>query len=135
MEVDDREVRRPHDLRDLRDAQLVRVAAGRERDPGRLDPFGTLLGDALLVDLLARDPVRKPPQLGGPLAERADDSLADREVVVDEVALRVPGVGKQHLVGVRDLDGAPADLQLDERRGHAMTLLAADRRTAQLHFV
>ena len=86
---------------------------------------GPLLGDALLVDLLARDPVREAPQLGRPLAERADDPVADREVVVDEVALRVPGVGEQHLVGVRDLDGALADLELDERRGHGPTLLTA----------
>ena len=125
MEVDDGEVRRPDDLRDLGDAQLVRVPAGGERDAGRLDPLGTLLGNALLVDLLARDPVRKPPQLGRALAERPDDPVADRQVVVDEVALRVAGVGEQHLVGVRDLDGALSDLQLDEGRGHLVTLLAA----------
>ena len=126
MEVDDREVRRPDDLRHLRDAELVRVAAGREGDAGRLDPVRALLGDALLVDLLARDPVREPPQLGGTLPERADDSVADCQVVVDEIALRVAGVGEQHLVRVRDLDGALSDLQLDERRRHAGTLLIAE---------
>ena len=104
MEVDHREVRPPDDLRDLGHAELVGVPSGGERDARDLDPLGPLLGHALLVDLLARDPVREAPELRRPLAQRADDPVADREVVVDEVALRVPGVGEQHLVGVRHLD-------------------------------
>ena len=118
MEVDHREVRPPDDLRDLGDAQLVGVPSRGEGDPRHLDPLGPLLRHALLVDLLARDPVREAPQLRRPLAQGADDPLADGEVVVDEVALRVPGVGEEHLVGVRDLDEARADLELDEGRGH-----------------
>ena len=84
--------------------------------------LGPLLGHALLVDLLARDPVREAAELGRSLAERADDAVADGEVVVDEVALRVPRVREQHLVRVRDLDDPRADLELDERRCHGMTL-------------
>ena len=99
MEVDHGEVRRPDDLRELGHAELVGMPAGRERDARRLDPLGALLGNALLVDLLALDPVGEAPELRRPLAQRADDPLADGEVVVDEVALRVPRVGEEHLVG------------------------------------
>ncbi len=67
-------------------------------------------------------PVREAPQLRRTLAQRPDDPVADREVVVDEVALRVPGVGKQHLVRVGDLDRTVADLELDEGRRHPVTL-------------
>ena len=104
MEVDDREVRGPGDLRDLGDAELVGVPAGRERDARRLDPLGPLLGHALLVDHLALDAVREAAQLRRPLVERAHDPLADREVVVDEVALRLLPRRKEHLVRVRHLD-------------------------------
>ena len=111
------------DLRELGHAELVGVPAGRERDARRLDPLGPLLGHALLVDLLALDPVGEAAQLRRPLAQRTHDPLADGEVVVDEVALRVPRLGEQHLVGVRDLDEPLPDLDLDERRGHGVTLL------------
>ena len=94
MEVDHREVRRPDDLRELGHAELVGVSAGGEGDARGLDPLGPLLGHALLVDLLALDPVREAAQLGRPLAQRPHDPVADRDVVVDEVALRMPGAGK-----------------------------------------
>ena len=58
------------------------------------------------------------------LAQRPDDPVPDRDVVVDEVALRVPGVRKEDLVWVRDLHGARPDLELHERRRHGGTLLA-----------
>ena len=104
MEVDDGEVRRPGDLRDLGHAELVGVPPGRERDARRLDPLGPLLGHALLVDHLALDAVREAAQLRRPLVERAHDPLADREVVLDEVALRLLPRRKEHLVRVRHLD-------------------------------
>ena len=118
VEVDDREVRRPRDLRDLGDAELVRVPAGRERHAGRLDPLGPLLRHALLVDHLALDAVREAAQLGRPLVERADDPLADGEVVVDEVALRLLPRRKEHLVRIRHLHDPAADLELHERGRH-----------------
>ena len=89
VEVDDGEVRRPGDLRDLGHAELVGVPAGRERDARRLDPLGPLLGHPLLVDHLALDPVREAAQLRRALVERADDAVADREVVLDEIELRL----------------------------------------------
>jgi hypothetical protein len=127
VEVDHGEIRAPHDLRELGDAELVGVPAGREGDAGDLDPLGPLLRHPLLVDLLAPDPVGEPAELRRSLAQRADDALADGDVVVDEVPLRVPGVREEDLVGVRDLDDAPADLELDERRGHPVTLVGRHR--------
>ena len=67
VEVDDGEVRRPRDLRDLGHAQLVGVSPRRERDARHLDPVRPLLGHALLVDLLALDAVREAAQLRRPL--------------------------------------------------------------------
>ena len=101
VEVDHGEVRGPDDLRELGHAELVGVPPRGEGDAGGLDPVGPLLGHALLVDLLALDPVREAAELRRPLVQRAHDPLADREVVVDEVALRLPGCREQHLVGVR----------------------------------
>ena len=122
VEVDHGEVRGPRDLRQLGHAELVGVTPRGERDARRLDPLRALLGHALLVDLLALDPVGEAAQLRRSLAQRAHDPLADREVVADEVALRVPRRREQHLVGVRDLDDTLPDLDLDERRGHALTV-------------
>jgi hypothetical protein len=118
MEVDHGEVCGPGDLGDLGHAELVRVPPGRERDPGSLDPVRPLLGHALLVDHLALDPVREPAQLGRTLVERAHDPVADGEVVVDQVTLRLLAGRKEHLVRVRDLHDPRPDLDLNERRRH-----------------
>ena len=90
------------------------MPAGRKRDASGLDPLRPFLGHSLLVDHLALDPVRKAAQLRRPLVERAHDPLPDREVVLDQVSLRLLPRRKEHLVGVRHLDGAAADVELDE---------------------
>jgi len=117
-ELERREVRRPGDMRDLGHAQLVRMAAARERHARRLDPVGAALGDALLPDHLAADAFRLPLQLARPLVQRVDDAVADGEEIVHQVELRLASRRKVHLVRVRDLDDASADVELDERRGH-----------------
>jgi hypothetical protein len=99
VEVDHREVRPPHDLRQLGHAELVGMPARRKRDPRDLDPVGPFLRHPLLIDLLALDPVREAAELRRPLAERADDPVADGEVVVDEVALGWPASAKSTLSG------------------------------------
>ncbi len=119
VEVDDGEVRRPDHLRELGDAELVRVPPGREGHPGGLDPFGPLLGNALLVDRLAGDAVGEAAKLRRALVQRAHDPLADRDVVLREVALRLPRLREEHLVGVRQLDEPLPHLELDERARHA----------------
>ena len=116
MEVDRREIGGPRDLRELGDAELVGGAARREGDGRGLDPVGPLLRHALLVDRLALGAVRVPLQLRRPLVERPHDALADGEVVVHEVELRLAARGEEDLVRIRHLDGARPDLELDERR-------------------
>ena len=117
-ELERREIRRPDDVRELGDAQLVGVAAARERDARRLDPVRPLLRNALLPDHLAADAFRLPLQLAGPLAQRVDDPVADRDEVLDEVELRLAARRKVDLVGVRHLDDAAADVELHEWRRH-----------------
>ena len=78
-------------------------------------------GDALLVDRLVLGAVRVALQLRRPLEERADDAVADRDVVLDVVELRQAGGAEIDLVRVRDLDRASPDLELDEWRGHSGT--------------
>ena len=118
MEVDDGQVRRPRDLGDLGHAELVGVPAGRKRDCRDLDPVGPLRRHPLLVDHLALDPVREAAQLRRPLVERAHDPFADREVVLDEIHLRLLPRREEHLVRVRHLDDPLPHLELDERRRH-----------------
>ena len=114
-----REIGRPGDLRELGDAELVGGAAGGEGDGRGLDPVGPVLRHALLVDRLALGAVRVPLQLRRALVEHPHDALADREVVLDEVELRLAARAEEDLVRIRHLDGALPDLELDERRfGH-----------------
>src|SRR5262249_44117008 len=98
------------------------MAAGRERDSCGLDPLGPLFGHALLVDRLARHAGGKAAELCGALEERSHDALADRDVVLGEVALRLARLREENLVRIRELDGALADLELDERARHGGTL-------------
>ena len=118
VEVDDGEVRRPDHLCELGHAELVRMSSRRERDARRLDPLGSLLGHALLVDRLPGDAVGEAAQLRRALVQRADDALRHRDVVLGEVPLRLLRLGEEHLVGVRQLDDPLPHLELDERARH-----------------
>ena len=119
VEVDRCQIGRPRDLRDLGHAELVRVPAGRERDARGLDPLGTLLRHALLVDRLALGAVGMPLQLCRPLVQRADDPLGHGDVVLDVVELGRLQLPVEDLVRIGHLDRPAADLQLHERRRHA----------------
>ena len=119
VEVDRREIGGPRDLRELGDAELVGGAARGEGDGRGLDPVGPVLRHALLVDRLALGAVRVPLQLRRALVEHPHDALADGEVVLDEVELRLAARAEEDLVRIRHLDGARPDLELDEGRfGH-----------------
>ena len=118
MEVDDGEVRGPGDLGQLGHAELVGMPAGREGDARDLDPVRPLLGHALLVDHLALDAVGEAAKLCRPFAQRPHDPLADRQVVADEIELRLAAGRKEHLVRVRHLDDPLPHLELDEGRRH-----------------
>src|SRR5262249_60522644 len=85
--------------------------------PGR-DPLGR---DPLLVEHLAADALGEALQRGRALAKRAHDALADRDIIVDYVALGEAPLRKAHLVGAGDPDGAPGDVQFQRIR-HAPNL-------------
>ena len=106
VELDRRHLHRPHDRGELGDAQLVGRAPGREADLGRLDPVRRALGQPLLVDLLAVDALGIAVQHARPLAQRADDAVPDRQVVVDEVELGLAARREVHPVGIADAHGA-----------------------------
>ncbi len=56
-----------------------------------------------------------------PAAHRAHQRLGEAEVVVDEVELRLAVLGEEHLVGVRDEELVPVDLEgLLVGRGHGV---------------
>jgi peptide-methionine (R)-S-oxide reductase len=74
------------------------------------------------VDRLPLDALGEPYEHAGTLAEGPDDALAHGEVVLDDVELRLPDVGKVGTVRVRDTHHPVIDLDLGERRGHASTL-------------
>src|SRR5581483_7347813 len=113
------------DVRDLGHAELVRMASRREGDTRGLDPLGSLLRHALLVDRLALGAVRMPLQLCRPLVQRTDDPVADGDVVLDEVELRLAARAEEDLLRVRHAHGALADLQLDGFRGHGRSIPAS----------
>ena len=94
-------------------ADLVRVPSARELDPGGGNPFGEVLGGPLLEERLAVDAVGIALQRGGPVAHSTGDAVGDGQVVPRHVQLGVAGLGKVHLVRIREPHGPPADLQLD----------------------
>jgi hypothetical protein len=110
VQVDAAEVRDPSKGRRLRhDGEIGRPPAAREEDVDRLEPVRMRVRNTLLVEEEAVDPVGVAEHLHGPPADVREDAVRDLEVVVDEVALRQPRLGKVDLVEVRELDIAPAD--------------------------
>src|SRR5262249_1636477 len=70
------------------------------------------------------EPFRKALQRRWSIAERAHDAVADRTVVVEDVALREAATRKVDLVGAGQPHRAPGDLHLHRgsRLGHVRTL-------------
>ena len=129
VELDGRHLHGPDDVGQLGDAQLVgRAVVARERHPHRLQPRRRPVRHPLLVHLLAGHALGEPVHHARPLAQRVDDPVAHRQVVVDQVELGLAAGREVHPVGVGDPHVALADLDLDRGRGrlgcHAPTLRA-----------
>jgi hypothetical protein len=92
---------------------------------------GAPVRDPLLVDLLAGQPLGEPVQHARPLAQRPDDAVADREVVVRQVEFGPPVLREIHPVGVAEPDRPLTDSELDRGcrclRGHHRTLSGMPR--------
>src|SRR5207244_980641 len=97
-------------------------AARRKTDLDRLDPIGRALRQALLVDLLAVDPVRVPMQHARSVAQGPHDSVANSDVVLREIQLRLATGREIDTVGVADAHDMCPDLDLHAWRRHAFTL-------------
>ena len=107
MDVDAAEVRGEEQRRGVVADQVAdRLAAAPGGDGLRLDPVRGVLGQVLLVEGLAADPVGIAQQVRGPLPEVGQQVLRDAVVVADQVALGVAEVGPEDLVQVREPDRA-----------------------------
>jgi len=110
VEVDHAEVDGPHEVGGVGRRQLARRAAGGERDDGGLEPLRRGVGHALLEERLSVGPVDVALEHRGPLAQVDQRRLGHDEVVLDEVALRVPGLREEQLAGIRQSHLMPGDL-------------------------
>ncbi len=100
--VDHAEVDPPHEVGGVGDDELAGGAPGGELHDRGLQPLGGVVGDALLKEGLARDPVDPPLHHGGPLAEVHEHGLGALDVVGDQVELGEAGLGEVELGGARD---------------------------------
>ncbi len=80
------------------------------RDPA--DPVGEVVGGGLLVEARPVDPVGKALHRDGPALHVRDHARRHAPVVLDQVSLRHPDVGKQHLVEAREGHRVAADPDL-----------------------
>ena len=114
VQLDGAHLHRPDDLRELGRAELVgvEVVAG-EVEAHRAHPVGGSLRQALLVHLGAGDALREAVEHRRSLPERAQDAVADGQVVVREVELRLAPGGEVDPVGGGDAHVAAADVQVD----------------------
>ena len=126
VELDGAHLHRPDDVGEPGHAQLVGVqAVAGEVQPHRLDPRRRPARQPLLVHLVAGDAVGEAVQHARPLAQRVDDAVADREVVVDEVELGLAPGGEVDPLGARDPHVEAVDVEHDRlpeltlARGHA----------------
>ncbi len=111
--VDHAQVRGPDEMGRVVGHQLARVATAGERDSRRLQPFGCSIGDALLKEGLARDPVDPPLHDGGSLLQMAHHSLLALDVVSDQVELREARLGEEELVRFGDAQLPATHLEHD----------------------
>jgi hypothetical protein len=115
MELHGAHLHRPDHLGQFGDAQFVREAPGGEAHPHGLHPRGSTGRQPLLVHLGPGDSAGKPVQHAGTLTQRADDALADRKVVTDEIDLGLTAGGEVDPVRIGDPDGSVTDFQLKGR--------------------
>ena len=99
--------------------------AGRVPQFGDVDPLGPFLRRAFLEDGLLVDALDEPLQDHGPTGHTAQGAVGDRKVVLDQVEFGVAGppvlIGKDHLVGMGDLNLASAHVQ--RHRSHGFMLI------------
>src|SRR5215213_11884488 len=123
MELDGRHLHRPDDVGWVVHAELVSVPVeAREVDTYGFDPRRRTSRQPLLVHLLPVYAVRETVQHAGPVVQRVDDAVSDRQVVAREIELGLAPLREIDPIGVADLDDSITDLEFHALRGHAGTL-------------
>lgn len=114
VELDGRHLYGPDDLGEFGDAEFVGGAfVAREEDAHGVHPLGRAVRQPFLVHLLPGDAGGEAVQHARTVAQRPHDAVTDRQVVVDEIELRLAPSREVDPVGVRDRHDALADLDLD----------------------
>src|SRR5215211_1858085 len=111
VEVDHAQVDGPHEVRGVVRHELPPAAPAREVHRRGLEPAGSAVRNALLEEGRARCALHEALQRRRALPEVDDRRLGSLEVVARKVELRVPGLGEEDLVRVREPDLRPGDLK------------------------
>ncbi len=112
VEVDAPQVDHPGQLGGVADDNLLGGSARRKAEHRRLDPRRAVRGRSLLEEGLPLGALDKALERHRALGDAPHGALGDGQVVVEQVALGVPGKREEDLVRVGDLDLA-ARYQLD----------------------
>jgi hypothetical protein len=115
VELDVGKVGEPDQGRQVFDHAIVDLAVALAGHRSGSDPLGAVAGAALLVEVLALDPVGIALQGQRPAAQVGQQDLADAGVPVDQLALGEARLGVEHLVEVGKFELA----SLDRDRGFA----------------
>ena len=102
VEIDAAEIDDPGQARGLVDDDLVGGPTRGERQGRHAHPLGPVLGRPLLEEEITRGPIDESFQGHRSAAHADQGTVSDRQVIADEVQLRVPGLREVDLVRVRD---------------------------------
>ena len=111
VQIDAAEVDHPGELRRIVHHQLDRATARGKAQLDRVDPDGSLHGRALLEEELSLRAIDEPLHRHRAPAHAPHRALRDRQVIEDQVALRVPRLGEEHLLRIGDGHLASGDLE------------------------
>ena len=116
VQVDAAEVGDPGEAGRVRHHREVRGASAPGKpDVDGLEPVRVRVRNALLVEEVALDAVRIAEHLHRPPRDVRKQELREVDVVVDEVTLGEPALGKEDLVELGELDVVAADSHGAER--------------------
>src|SRR6476661_304684 len=122
MELNAPEVDDPRESGSVVHDDFLRRATGRERKRHGSQPTRTTGRSPLLVERFTLGAVDEALEHDGPIPNACDGAVRDRQVILDDVALRqLDAAGEVRLVRVRDADLAAAD------RKHFARLFALHR--------
>ncbi len=122
VQIDAAQVHDPRELRRIADHDLVRRPSRGEAELDGLDPVRLRGGRAFLEEERALGAVDEPLQGHRAIRDAPERPVADRQVVADQVELRLPDRWEEDLVGVRDRHLAPGDVEVSPCGWASLTL-------------